>query len=355
MNRIVCLLLAIILLSLVGCSGTLQREVSPRTYQSYRDIPDVTQAEIDAIEALRAQAVAFVYGMCPSTEAFYDENGALGGFTPLFCEWLTALFGIPFEPEIAEWDTLNLRLKDGTIDFTGEMTASPERRETYSMTSAIAERSIKIFKLRDTEEASEIAKERIPVFAFLSGTNTGTLAAGVAEYEFESVFVDNYEEAVQKLRNREIDSFLDDSPGEEAFNGYADILTEDFFPMVYTQVSLAAFNPALAPIISVMQKYLDAGAMYQLTKLYNEGHRAYLRHKLSFALTTEEKAYIAAHADGDTPVAIALEADVYPVTFYNTRESEWQGIASDVLREIAELTGLRFEVVNTPRRVACHI
>jgi PAS domain S-box-containing protein len=36
----------------------------------------------------------------------------------------------------------------------------------------------------------------------------------------------------------------------------------------------------------------------------------------------------------------------YPVSFYNTREGQWEGIAFDVLSEVEALTGLRFERVN---------
>jgi len=343
----VCLLL---LLNLCSCAVSTQKADGGAypEYENYRDIPGVTEDEISQIEALKKSRAALVYGMCPSTETFYDESGRIGGYTALFCEWLTGLFGIEFEPVIVEWDDLHTQMESGTIDFTGELTSNPERLKTYYMTGAIAERSIKTFMSEGSEKLATIARERNPKFAFLNGTNTVSLIEPVAEYEFETSFVSNYDEAAKKLLNREIDAFLIDGPAEEAFDMYDDIVSADFFPLIYTPVSLASLNAELNPVISVVQKYLDNGASFHLTKLYNEGHPEYLQHKLFFKLTVEEKTYISDRVNNDVPIPVAMEFDVYPNTFYNTQEGEWQGIAIDVLKEITKLTDLRFDTINTP-------
>jgi len=65
----------------------------------------------------------------------------------------------------------------------------------------------------------------------------------------------------------------------------ADIEAENFFPFIYTSVSLAALNSKIEPIISVFQKCLDNNTIYELTGLYNEGEQKYLEHKLSTKLT----------------------------------------------------------------------
>jgi len=318
------------------------------TYQDYRTVPGVTQEEIEQIEAFKVSHTALLYGMCQSTEIFYNQQGEVSGYTQLFCQWLTELFGISFEPVIVEWDDLIRQINAGTIDFTGELTATPDRLYTYHMTSAVAERSLKKVRLREAELLSEIAKLRKPVMAFLEGSNTKALVASVAEYEFESVFVGNYEEAVQKLRSGEIDAFLDDGPAEEAFYPYADVVAEDFTPLMYVPVSVATMNGALRPFISVLQKCLDDGAALPLSRLYNEGRAEYLRYRFYTTLTEEEKAYIDKHTQNDIPIPVAMQSDVYPVIFYHTREKAWQGIAKDVLSEITALTGLRFEAVNKP-------
>jgi PAS domain S-box len=344
------LLCLVLLLNLSGCAFGRQSTaitVYPE-YEDYRDIPGITQEEIEQIEHLKASHMTLIYGMCPSTEAFYDEQGNVNGYSALFCAWLTDLFGIQFVPQIVEWDDLHSQMRAGTIDFTGELTSNSERLKTYYMTSSIAERSIHTIRLQGAEKLGEIAQERSLRFAFLAGTNTEALVAPVAEYEFESSLINGYDEVVAALRSREIDAFLIDSPAEEAFDAYDGIVSESFFPLIYTPVSLATLDAQLSPIVSVLQKYLDQGAMPRLTKLYNEGYQEYLQHKLFLKLTEGEKAYIANHVNNDMPISVAMEFELYPTIFFNAREDEWQGIAGDVLKEIAKLTGLRFEAVNTP-------
>jgi len=340
------LLCTTLLLNLFGCTSETLHSNYP-VYDDYKDIPGVTQEEIDSIEALKAVRETFAYGMCPSTETFYDENGGIGGYADLFCKWLTDLFGIEFVPEILEWNVLLEQMESGAIDFTGEMTSNSERLKTHSMTSPIAERIIKVFHLEDAEKLAKIAKTRKPVFAFLSGTNTEFLVEKAAEYDFDAIFISNYEEVAPVLRNKEADAFLIDGPAEEAFNMYSDIVSEDFFPTIYNPVSFSAINEDLNPIVSVLQKYLNEGAAVQLIRLYNDGQQEYLRHKLFSMLTDEEKEYIRNHTENDMAIPVAMETDVYPVIFYNQREDEWQGIANDVLKEISQLTGLTFESANS--------
>ncbi|MDR1654479.1 MAG: transporter substrate-binding domain-containing protein, partial [Treponema sp.] len=141
-------------------------------YGSFRDVPGVTEDEIAAIEALQEREDAFVYGANLSTEAFFDGNGEIRGYAALFCGWLTELFGIPFEPVIYEWGDLIDGLESGGVDFSGELTATEDRRKTYFMTDAIAERSIKFMRIEGSEKLSDIAKRRPLRYAFLEGTTT---------------------------------------------------------------------------------------------------------------------------------------------------------------------------------------
>ena len=340
----------LLLMSFAGCSSKNHDEGSPiyPQYNTFRDVPGITQEEVEQIQRLIQERPYFVYGMCLSSETFYDERGDVSGYTELFCEWLTGLFGVPFRPVVVEWGDLQNRMQEGTIDFTGELTSNPERLKTYYMTSAMAERSIKSFRLNSASMLSEIVKERNPRFAFLSGANTSALLKAVVDYDFDESAINTYSEAVEKLRNKEIDAFFDDGPAEGAFSVYADIAVEDFFPQIFTPVSFSTMDPELKPIISVLQKCLDDGAFYNLMELYNEGQQEYLQSKLYLNLTNEEKEYLADHAKNDKAIPIAMEGDVYPVIFYNRQENEWQGIANDVLSDITALTGLRFQVVNQP-------
>lgn len=337
-------LLFIFLLSLCGgCSEKAQSPEEYPVYEKYRDIPGVTQQEIDAIEELRTKYGSFSVAMNYSTEAFQREDGTIGGYTSLFCLWLTDLFDIPFKAEILEWDDLISGLAAHEVDFTGELMATEERRKLYFMTDAIAERSIKIFRLKGASKLSDLAAGRKLRYAFLDGSTAGGYVTDASDYAFEITYVKDYGEAVHLLREGDIDAFFEDGSAEAAFDAYEDIDAEEFFPLIYTPISLSTANPELAPVVSIVQKYLEHGAIYHLTELYNQGEREYLRHKLFMQLTAEEKAYL----KNRKIVRVGAEFDNYPASFYNKTEDQWQGIAIDVLDGVSELTGLSFTVANS--------
>ncbi|MDR3231812.1 MAG: transporter substrate-binding domain-containing protein, partial [Synergistaceae bacterium] len=316
-------------------------------YASYRDVPGVTEEEITAIEGLRAKRDSFVHAMNLTTETFYDESGKIGGYSALFCDWLTRLFGVPFKPAIREWGDLIDGLASYEIDFSGELTATEERRKTYFMTDAIAERSIRFMRIAGGESLADIARQRPLRYAFLEGTTAHGLVSPFIRDKFKAFFVDDYEEVYQMLKSGGVDAFFEDGPAEAAFDLHDDVVAEDFFPLIYSPVSLTTQNPELEPIVSVVQKALRNGSIRELIQLYNQGQRDYLRHKLYVQLTAEEREYIARHETMENAIAVAVEYDTYPSSFYNEWEEEWQGVALDVLREIESLTGLRFVPANS--------
>ncbi len=311
-------------------------------YKSFRDIPGVTNEEIQAIEELGKQVEFFVYGANPATEAFYNENGKIKGFTALFCELLTDLFGIPFKPKLYEWDALVAGLESGEIAFSGDLTATDERRKTYFMTDPIALRSIKLFHLADSPPLSEIAEQRPLRYAFLDGAVTFKDVEKNSKDPFEPIFINDYDIAYEKLKNKEVDAFIEEGIAEAVFDKYSDVLAKDFFPLIYGEVSLSTQTPDFKPVISVVQKMLKNGGSKYLAELYNEGSRDYMKHKLLTQLSEEERNYIRSHA----VISFAAEHDNYPMSFYNTRENQWQGVAFDALKEIEHLTGLSFQVAN---------
>ncbi len=313
-------------------------------YRNFKEIPGVTAEEIAAIEALQQTRESLTYGMLFTTETFVREDGTCGGYSALFAEWMSNLFGITFVPRIYDWYDLINGFESGTIDFTGELTATPERREIYYMTDTFTERAIKAFRLRGSEHMGEIAKLRPVRYAFLSGTTTIEAVTSVSEFEIDIVLVETEEEAIEKLRAGEVDAFMAEEHGAAIFPD--DIIGENIFPVVYSPISFSTTKKELEPIITVLDKYLKNGAFFHLIDLYNQGNQEYLQYKLISMLTEDEKAYLAAHQEGGEPVRIVAEYDTYPASFYNTQEKEWQGIAIDVLKEIYALCGLDFQIVN---------
>ncbi|MDR2934924.1 MAG: transporter substrate-binding domain-containing protein, partial [Candidatus Adiutrix sp.] len=311
-------------------------------YSSYKDIPGITEEEIKALEELKGRGVSFVYGALPGTETFVDHNGEIKGFTVKLCDWLTGLFGLPFEPKLYTWGEILAGLESGEIDFTGELTATEERHEIYYMTDAIAERLVKSLRISGSEPLGRIAAKRPLRYAFLKDTTTVSDVSAQIGEAFETFLVDSYEEAYGLLKSGRADAFLDEGTCEAAFDVYGDVTAEDFFPLIYGPVSLATRKRANAPVIGVVQKALRRGGLRRLTEFYNEGLREYRKHKLFLRLSPEERAWL----ENVRTVKYAQGHENYPVSFYNAHTGEWEGIAADVVREVESLTGLAFKRVS---------
>ena len=316
-------------------------------YNSYKEIPGVTQKEISAIEGLRRSGRNFVYGMTFTSECFMDR-GRMGGFAVLYCQWLSDLFDLSFTPVIYEWADLLNGLETGAIDFTGELTATPEQLKTYFMTSAIAERVLIITRLTGSPDPLALSMQRRPCFGFLVGSNTFSIVQPAMTFEFDYIEVGSVEEAYNLLREKKIDAFVDEGHGGRVAI-QSDLKSAEFIPPIYNPVSMATRKHDLAPVISVVQKYLSHGSRYHLINLYNQGFKDYSNFCFHESLTEEEREYLAVH-DGSrgevVPVPFIMERDNYPWAFYNKIEKSWQGLAWDVLKQIETITSLRFKVVS---------
>jgi len=341
--KILFTVLTFLLILFSGCEKSFKKTGGEASaFTSYRNIPGVTSEEIAAIEALKGKTSSFVYGMLSTVETFEIGNGEIGGFSALLCNWFSQLFGIPFKPVIYEWGDLLAGINSKEIDFTGEMTATDERRKSWLMTDAIAGRTVKTIRLMDSEPVLEVIKSRPLRCCFFEGTITMRDVTSRLQGEYEIIYVNDYYSAYQKLKDLEADAFFLESSMENFFNSYNDIISEDFLPVIYSPVSLATSNDTLWPIIFVVQKALQNGSLNHLSRLYKKGESEYKRHVLLMRLSGAERAYIKNHP----VVSFAAEYDNYPISFYNKYEKDFQGIAYDVLMEVQALTGLTFIITN---------
>jgi PAS domain S-box-containing protein len=337
-----------------GCDKASSRSVESAGTQfpfaSFRDIPGVTADEIAAIEALRGRYDHFVYGVAHTTEAFpvytgqnnESSNYVVGGYAARLCEWLTGLFGIPFRPAFNEWSTLISGLENGDVHFMGDLMATEERRKTHFMTSTISERFLKSFHMAGTRPITDIAKSRPPRLVFTHGFAPLNYVRETTEYAFESVFANDLAEAYQILKRGEADAFLTMNTAEPELDLYGDVISETFYPLVFSAATLSTQTPDLKPVISVVQKALDNGGTSYLTELYSQGHRDFIKNKFLERLALDEFEYI----QRNTIVRVATETDNYPISFYSNTDKELQGIVFDVMREIESITGLSFKIAN---------
>jgi ABC-type amino acid transport substrate-binding protein len=293
-KAILSLILSVVIIVVSGCLPQMaSTHFDIASITCFRDIPGVSEEEIKAIEALQETMPYFVYGMLQSTDAFLKENGEMGGYSALLCDRLSGLFGIPFRLKHYEWGDLVEKLNSGEVHFTGEMTATEERRKIYYMSDPIANRMVKMMRIENSPALSEIALSRPLRYAFLDGTTTlEDVTALLDSGSYEAILIDDFETAYEMLASGEIDAFISENVDEAAFDVYGNVVAMSFVPLIFGPVSLTTSISELAPIISLVTKMLDNGALKHFTELHNQGYEDYLVNKLWQRLTEEERSYV---------------------------------------------------------------
>ena len=343
-KKIICVLFSLVL-SLTSISGCLSAAPEPPVdalFSSYMEIPGITRLEIEAIEGLRSQNASFAVSVPHGIELYTDEYGQVHGYTVLLCEWLTGLFDIPFEAEIDDLSAILQKLDAGEHGFAN-LVINESRQQSYYMTEPIVQRSVKTMRLEGSGPLDAIAQSRPLRYVFLEGTMIMELFADTLEPgSYLELVAENYEDVYRMLQNGEADAFVGQNTMEIAFDAYGAVIADDFLPLTYIPVGIAAGNQDLEPIISVITKALHSGAYSHLTELYRQGYRDYRRHRFIMQLTDDEAAYLR-----DNPIIpFASQYMSYPISFYNTTENRWEGAVFDVLSEMEHLMGVSFELVN---------
>jgi signal transduction histidine kinase/CheY-like chemotaxis protein/HPt (histidine-containing phosphotransfer) domain-containing protein len=286
--------------------------------------------------------------MILGAEAFEGEDGVVRGYAAQICRWLSGLFGIEFQVKLYDNDALLDGLADGSIDFTGELSAREESRADFITTSPIAERPVQIVRLASSPSFSALQNPR---FGFLFNTNYDQVLTSLSG-NFQTVPVKNYAEARALLLAGTIDAFLCEKTdpafsvagGESA--GGSEFVAENFPQLLYSPVSLATRQTELRPVISVIQKALRGDTTHSLPRFYDAGMEDFQRYRLNASLTEEERSYIERHLRTGTAIPVIMDYDDYPHSFYDVMIDKIDGVAPDILAEISKLTGLSFEKIN---------
>jgi ABC-type amino acid transport substrate-binding protein len=311
--------------------------------KNYRDIPGVTAGEIVAIEALKSAGRVLSYATIPSTETFILDDGSYAGFAVALCELLSDLFGIPFVPELYEWDQFREALENGTVDFRDNLVSTFETERQYFISRPVAERSLAAFVYGDSvkiEADSDLDGLRL---GFLQrATALGSIRSIYPRLSFIVEFIRNIPEAALMLEAGTIDAFIDFAIDSYSFADDA-VQSFEILPFAYSPVSLTAVSDELSFIISVLDKYIEAGGINELRDLYEKGSFEYSKYRFRMSLSAEEAAYLDDLSAKGGRVSVAMVSDDYPMSFYNASEREFQGVAVDVLAEIGRLTGIEFQ------------
>ncbi len=313
---------------------------------SYIEIPGITDEEITAIERLQKSDKILNFGSLDTSECFVGNDGTMQGFIPMLCDTMSTMFHIKIEPEIYEWNELILGLDNQSIDFIAELIVTEERAEKYYMTSAVSERTIVIYTKEDSYDLNTIALTRTPKIGYLENSQYSKQFKQSYNKAYEEVMVPSCEAAAQMLLDGEIDAFVNKNTSVSFFDKYEEIKSQVYSPLTYIPASLLTGNPDLKAVITAFEKYIQNGGIAYISDLYTQGTKLYKEKTVYALLTKEEIEYIDHMKKTSQHIPIVLETNHYPISFYNKKEKEYQGIVPDILKEVNALLGLEFKVVN---------
>jgi len=343
MTRALIFLLLASTLLLFGCTAEQSNQQEQVWFDSYLDIPGISEEQIQAIRQLREQHGYFLYGMVQNDEAVYTVFGEVVGFSARMSDWLSNLFGIPFIPVIHDnIGDLMEGFENDTVHFTGQFPRIPALEEMFAMTDPISKRSVAIARAPGSRPLSEIIQERDLHILFTRGSALHNVLRNIGALDnFVYTHIDSPEEAAELMLRGEADAYISDGvlTVSIAFPGFR---VEPFYPFVFGYASFSAQNPDFIPIVDAVQKILDNGGMSIIAGLYAEGTQEVNRHRMNMMLTEQERDFLA----NNPVIPIAVHGFSYPISFYNEWYGEIQGMALDILSEIELILDVSFEITN---------
>ncbi|MDR0354121.1 MAG: response regulator [Deltaproteobacteria bacterium] len=311
----------------------------------FRNIPGVTPEEIQAVEGLKGETLAF--GSLTSGEAFVGKDGRKAGFLIHFAADLSAMLGLRIRHEFVEAPDLAEALASGRIDLTCEVFGDKPSQEQFRTRTPILERQVMVIRLKGDEPANSPypAKGRARRYGFSDGFPLQERVADYAGEKVESIFFSDYDEAEKALQAEEIDAFFDESPAVLNFKNYKSVVEQPFFPPLYSSLHLSTAKKELSGVISVVQKFLDAGGSEYLFELYDQSQDENMKIFFEQELDDESRQALE-ELKKKPPVRVAAKVRDYPESFYNEYASRFEGISIEVLEKLETVMGLKFEIVN---------
>ncbi|MDR2604199.1 MAG: transporter substrate-binding domain-containing protein, partial [Desulfovibrio sp.] len=143
---------------------------------NFREIPGITQEEIQALEKVLAKRKTFTYGVMEGSECFYQDDGSPDGYTVELIALMRKLFGVSFEIKICEWNELRQGVRDHSIDLSGDFDPDNINAPRLMVSRAVRERSVKFISRAADLPLSEIALQAPLRVAFLRDSTAGKLA-----------------------------------------------------------------------------------------------------------------------------------------------------------------------------------
>ncbi|GHT08417.1 hypothetical protein FACS1894139_18070 [Planctomycetales bacterium] len=303
--------------------------LTPVFAADYSRLRDLTPDERRQIEALRGET--FSLGCARDHEAFINQDGNIDGNIVKFAEYLSALLGIKFVPQIVDGAA---PIADPRLDFALQLPPT-ENAEKFWWTSPVRQRPL---ILRRQRAAPPLAER--PRYGFLAGSVALTFARPLLPPDAEIVELANQDEIFAALADGRIDAAVEEMAN--CFYDRPETAVEIFSPTRCVPSVLITGKPRLAPVIGVVEKALRADGAAALANISGATRLDYRQFIFRQSLTAAEREYLDAQT---APLPVAWHSKNYPMS-WRAPTGEVKGIATDVLQKIGRLTGLTFTSVN---------
>jgi len=228
-----------------SCSSVTSGKPAP-VISNYKDIPGITQSEIDTIELVKDHRDKLIYGIPESSEAFLmPGTGELGGFVSILGSDLSAFFGIEIEPQLHERDHLAAIFDAGQIDFTSEFSALSGQNTQYFASLPIANRMMMVYTSKLNGSLEEIKKIRRPRYAFLAASDMYSHVYNAEGDSFDAFFAQSGAELLSLLEDGTVDAFFEDDILKDFFSRSGIIAATDYYPLYSGRFRLRRHSPNL--------------------------------------------------------------------------------------------------------------
>ncbi|MDR1109714.1 MAG: response regulator [Deltaproteobacteria bacterium] len=313
----------------------------------FRKIPGVTDAEIAAIEGLGKRSISF--GTQYSGEAFAAKDGQKGGFLINLAAALSGMLGLDIRHEFMPRGELEEALADGRLDLACEVRLDQGGVLTHTE-SPIFKRQIMVFRRKGDGPVNSYfpLQDSGLRYGFLHDSAVRGLVVGSTVQKVESVVFRDNESAVEALEEGRIDAFFDEAPAIVFFKPHNGIEGQSYFPPINTSQFLATADPSLAPVISVVQKFLNAGGTEYLFGLYDRSRVENRRTFFEDDLDQEQRIFLDHLRLSKKPIKASIKSANYPESFYNHRSERFEGVALDVMDRLESILGVGFEIISQP-------